>query len=66
HAVLSNEKEFKSAAIKIDSSPFVRRQACQTLLKMQENGSTFTSEIQSVMDDRLCRGQTDLTTKAEK
>jgi len=59
YAVQGDEKEFKSAAVKIDSSPFVRRQACQTLLMMQEKGPMFTPEIHSVMDEKLCRGQTE-------
>jgi hypothetical protein len=41
----------------MDVSPFVRREACRTLLKMQEMGSTFTSEIQALMDEKVCRGR---------
>jgi hypothetical protein len=55
-----NERCAKSQSgslIKIDSSPFVRRQACLTLLKMQEMGSAFTPAVQSLMDEKLCRGQ---------
>jgi len=60
YAMLGNEKDFKAAAIKIDSSPFVRRQACEMLRKLQEKGPAFTPEIQSIMDERVCRGQTEL------
>jgi hypothetical protein len=57
YAQMDDEKAFKTTAIKIDSSPFVRKEACRTLLKMQENGSTFTPRIQSLMDEKVCRGQ---------
>jgi hypothetical protein len=57
YALKGDEKAFKAAAIKIDSPPFVRREACRTLLKMQEMGSTFTPQIQSLMDEKVCRGQ---------
>jgi hypothetical protein len=57
YALRGDEKGFKAAAIKIDSSPFVRRGACRTLLKMQEMGSTFVPQIQSLMDEKVCRGQ---------
>lgn len=60
HALLGDEKAFKTTAILMDSSPSVRREACRTLLKMQEMGSTFIPEIQSLMDKRLCRGQAKL------
>ncbi|HEX5808010.1 MAG TPA: hypothetical protein VFY25_05045 [Anaerolineales bacterium] len=61
YAAQGDEKAFKATAVKIDSSPFVRREACRTLLKMQEMGPTFTPEIQSLMDEKLCRGQTELS-----
>jgi hypothetical protein len=57
YAINGDEKEFKETATKIDSSPFARRETCRTLLKMQEMGSTFTPQIQSLMDEKLCRGQ---------
>lgn len=57
YAIKGDEKAFKATAVKIDSSPFVRREACRTLLKMQEMESTFTPQIQSLMDEKLCRGQ---------
>lgn len=57
YAMIGDEKGFRTTAVKIDSSPFVRREACLTLLKMQEMGSTFTPEIRSLMDEKLCRGQ---------
>jgi hypothetical protein len=57
YAVRGDEKAFRTTATKIDSSPFVRREACLTLLKLQELGSAFTPGIQSLMDEKLCRGQ---------
>ncbi len=60
YALKGDEKAFKTTAIKMDSSPFVRREACRTLLKMQEVGSAFTPQIQSLMEERLCRGQAKL------
>jgi hypothetical protein len=60
YAIRGDEKAFKTTATKIDSSPFVRREACLTLLKMQEMGSAFTAEIQSLMDEKLCRGHVEL------
>ncbi len=60
YALKGDEKAFKTTAVKMDSSPFVRREACRTLLKMQEMGYSFTPEIQSLMDEKLCRGQAKL------
>ncbi len=60
YAFMGDEKAFKTTAIKMDITPFVRREACRTLLKMQEMEFTFIPEIQSLMDERLCRGQTEL------
>jgi hypothetical protein len=60
YAIQADEKGFKDTAIKIDSSPFVRREACRTLLAMQETGSTFTPQIQSLLDEKVCRGQAKL------
>jgi hypothetical protein len=60
YAFMDDVKAFKATAIKMDSSPFVRREACRTLLQMQEMGSAFTPEIQSQMDERLCHGQSKL------
>jgi hypothetical protein len=51
-----DEKAFKSTSTKVDQLPLVRREICSALLKMQEQGSTFTPEIQSLMDERMCRG----------
>ncbi|MGB8980256.1 MAG: hypothetical protein WCC12_00115, partial [Anaerolineales bacterium] len=61
YAFMGDEEEFKAAAIKMDISPFARREACRSLLRMQETGVTFTSRIQSMMDERLCRGWEPLT-----
>ena len=58
YAVKGDEKSFKATAAKIDSTPFVRKEACRALLKMQEMGSTFTPQIQTLMDEGLCRGKT--------
>jgi hypothetical protein len=57
YAMKGDEKSFKATAAKIDSTPFVRKEACRSLLKMQELGSTFTPQIQSLMDEGLCRGK---------
>jgi len=57
YALKGDEKAFKDTAIKMGNLPFVRREACRTLLKMQEMGSTFTTQIQSLMDEKVCRGQ---------
>jgi hypothetical protein len=35
----------------------VRQEICRTLLKMQEMGSTFTSQIQSLIDEQVCKSQ---------
>jgi len=60
YAVNGDEKAFKTTAIKIDRLPFVRREACRALLKMQNMGSTFTPQIQSLIDEKVCRGQAEL------
>jgi len=60
YALKGDEKAFKATAVKMDSSPFVRREACRTLLKMQETGATFTAEIRSLIDEKVCRGQGEL------
>ena len=60
YAFVGDEKAFKTIATKMASSPFVRRQACQTLLKMQEMGDGFTPEIQSQLNEKVCRGQAEL------
>jgi hypothetical protein len=60
YAFTNNEKAFKATAIKMDISPFIRREACGTLLQMQEMGTTFSPEIKSLMSERVCRGQTDV------
>lgn len=56
YALRGEENAFKRTAVKMDSSPFGRREACRVLLKMQEEGATFSPEIQSLMDEKLCRG----------
>ncbi|MEI7846557.1 MAG: hypothetical protein WCK35_12205 [Chloroflexota bacterium] len=57
YAVQGDEQAFKSVAVKIDSSPFVRIQACNTMTKMQNLGYVFTPQIQTLMEEKLCRGQ---------
>jgi hypothetical protein len=57
YAVKGDEKAFKATAIKIDRLPFVRREACQALLKMQEGESGFTPQIQSLVNEKICRDQ---------
>jgi len=59
YAITANEKAFKAVAIKMDIDPFVRREACRTLRTMQDTGSTFTPQIQSLVAEKLCRSQTD-------
>lgn len=61
YAFMGDTKAFKATAIKMDGSPFVRREACRTLLQMQGMGLAFTPEIQSQMGKRLCRGQSKLS-----
>jgi hypothetical protein len=56
YAFTGNEKEFKAAAIKMDSSPFARREACRSLRGMQAAGVVFSPRIQSLLEERLCRG----------
>jgi hypothetical protein len=60
YAFKGDEKAFSSTAKKIDKLPFVRREACNTLLKMGEMGYSFTSQIQSLTENDLCDGQTEL------
>ena len=57
YAIKGNEQAFKTTALKVDSSPFVRIQACKTLVKMKTLGHVFTANIQNLMDEKLCRGQ---------
>jgi hypothetical protein len=60
YAATGNEKSFQSTAEKIKRLPFVRKGICDALLAMQATGSTFTPEIQSLMNDAVCRGQVEL------
>ncbi|HJQ13407.1 MAG TPA: hypothetical protein VJ830_01565 [Anaerolineales bacterium] len=60
YAFTGDVKTFKATAIKMDISPFVRREACRTLLQMQEAGAAFSSEIKSQMEERLCHGKNKL------
>ena len=57
YAVKGDENAFKATAAKIDKLPFVRREACHALLAMQETGFGFTSQIQSQVNNEVCRGQ---------
>ena len=57
YAAKGDATAFKATAAKIDRLPFVRREACHALLAMQEVGFGFTPQIQSLVDDEVCRGQ---------
>jgi hypothetical protein len=57
YAIVGDQKAFESTVEKIDRSPFVRKVACNVLLNTQETGAVFTPEIQSLMDEKVCRGQ---------
>jgi len=57
YARKGDEKAFKAIAIKINISAFARGEACRTLLKMQETEPAFASQIQALMEDKLCHGQ---------
>ncbi len=54
YAWKGDEKAFESTAVKVERFPLVRQEICSALLKMQETGSTFSPEIQSVMDEKIC------------
>jgi hypothetical protein len=58
YAVKGDEKAFEATAQKIERLLFVRREACNALLNMQELGSTFTAPMQSLIDAKVCRSQT--------
>jgi hypothetical protein len=60
YAVKGDEKAFRATVAKIEKMPFVRQEICRTLLNTQELGSAFTPQIQSVLDDEVCHGQTGL------
>jgi hypothetical protein len=57
YAWSADEKAFQATVAKIEKMPFVRQEVCHTLLKMQETGSTFTPQIQSLVDEKVCHGQ---------
>jgi len=56
YALKGDEKLFRTTTDKIDRLPFVRREACRTLLNMRELGSSFTPQIQALVDEKVCRG----------
>ena len=56
YALKGDEKAFKATLAKVEKLPFVRQEVCHTLLKMLGMGSTFTPQIQSVIDDEACDG----------
>ncbi|HEX6033870.1 MAG TPA: hypothetical protein VFY83_05515 [Anaerolineales bacterium] len=60
YASQGNEKAFESTASKIEKLPFVRKESCHALLKMQEMGYSFAPQIQSLVDQEICRDQTEL------
>ena len=55
YASQGDEKAFKRIALNMSTSLFVRGEACRTMMKMEEMGTAFTSQIQSLIDERLCR-----------
>ncbi len=57
YAFSGDEMNFKSTALKIDSSPFVRLQACKTITQMKMNGILLSAGIESLLGEKLCRGQ---------
>ena len=57
YAVKGDVNTFKATAAKIDKLPFVRREACHALLAMQQVGVGFTLQIQSLVENEVCRGQ---------
>lgn len=57
YAVKGDVNTFKATAAKIDKLPFVRREACHALLAMQQVGVGFTPQIQSLVENEVCRGQ---------
>ena len=57
YAVKGDEPKFKAIAEKIERLLFVRRETCYALRQMQAVGFRFTSQIQSLVDNQVCRGQ---------
>ncbi|HET9906839.1 MAG TPA: hypothetical protein VFQ23_09365, partial [Anaerolineales bacterium] len=57
YAIVGDVEAFETTTKKIERSPFIRREACNNLLSTQEMGAVFAPEIQSLMDERVCRGQ---------
>jgi hypothetical protein len=57
YAVKGDEPKFKAIAEKIERLLFVRRETCYALRQMQTVGFRFTSQIQSLVDNQVCRGQ---------
>lgn len=60
YAATGNEKAFRTTAEKVKKLPFVRKGVCEALLTMQETGTVFIPEIQSLMNEAICRGQVEL------
>jgi hypothetical protein len=60
YAWKGDAKAFMSAVDKIGKAPFIQKEACHALLTMQETGIQFTSQIQTLTVNELCRGQTEL------
>jgi hypothetical protein len=59
YALKGDEKAFEKTAAKVEKLPFVRQEVCRTLHNMQTMGLRFTPQIQSLMDERVCRTQTE-------
>lgn len=55
YALNDDEQAFTVIAAKIEKTPFVRQEACRTLLKMHDTGSTFTPQIRSLIEQQVCR-----------
>jgi hypothetical protein len=57
YAYLGDEAEFTATAHRLNGDAFARLQACNILTRMQGNGKSFTPQIQTQMDNLLCRGE---------
>ncbi|HTP00958.1 MAG TPA: hypothetical protein VMJ64_06255 [Anaerolineales bacterium] len=57
YAMLGDETEFTATAHRLNGDAFARIQACSILTRMQAGGQAFSPQIQSQMDNLLCRGE---------
>jgi hypothetical protein len=60
YALNGDEQGFNMTVAKIEKTPFVRQEVCQTLLKMNKMGSRFTTQIQLIIDTEVCDDQAEL------